>query len=315
MLSPVNNQTKITEILLLGFQNLHGLKILLFILFLLIYITSLTGNLLIITLVSTQTQLHTPMYLFICLLSLFETMSTTNIAPNMLAVQVEEGRKMPFSSCLSQFYIFSALTNAECFLLTVMSYDRYLAICNPLRYTSIMNITFCLHLMIWPCFLGFMITLVILLSVLGTLQFCGPNTINHFFCDLAPLLGISCSDTFLVEMLALIFSVPVIIFPFIFITVTYVLIAFTIIGISSPTGRKKAFSTCSSHLSVVCTYYGTLISVYLVPSKGHSLKVNRVVSLLYIVGTPLLNPIVYSMRNQEIRAAFYRLFFKRQQMY
>ncbi|OCT90843.1 olfactory receptor 11L1 [Xenopus laevis] len=298
----INNQTEITNILLLGFQNLHNLRSLLFIAILIIYIISITGNIVIISLISTHRQLHTPMYTFLGLLSSSEIISTTNIVPNMLVVIAADGSMLPFTACLSQFYIFSALTNTECFLLTVMSYDRYLAICHPLRYNSIMNFKLCLHLIIWSWVLGFIITLIILVNLVSTVKFCGPNTMNHFFCDLAPILNLSCSDTFIVEIQALLFSVPVIIMPFIFIIATYIFIAFTIMRITSTTGRKKTFSTCSSHLSTVCTYYGTLISVYLVPSKENSPNV-KVVSLLYVIVTPLLNPIVYSFRNQDIRTA------------
>ncbi|KAM4749312.1 olfactory receptor 11L1-like [Rhinophrynus dorsalis] len=298
----INNQTRVTEILLLGFQGPHGQKVMLFLLFLVIYISTLTGNIVIIILVSTQRQLHTPMYFFLSILSFSEVMSTTNIVPNMLYVIMANGGTLSFTACMAQFYCFSALTNAECFLLTVMSYDRYLAICNPLRYTSIMDFKLRLHLVIWSWFSGFVITLIII-NVVCKLEFCGPNVINHFFCDLAPILELSCSDTFMVEVQAFLFSVPVILFPFIFITVTYVYISFNIMRIPSSTVRKKAFSTCSSHLSVVCMYYGTLISVYLVPSKGHSPVLNKVLSVLYIIVTPMFNPVIYSLRNQEIRAA------------
>ncbi|MEE6505911.1 hypothetical protein FKM82_007377 [Ascaphus truei] len=305
----VDNETRVMEFLLLGFQNLHSLKILLFILFLFIYITSLIGNLVIITLVSTQHHLHTPMFFFLCHLSSSEILSTTNIVPEMLYVILAEGGTLSFTACMAQFYIFSALTNTECFLLAVMSYDRYLAICYPLRYTSIMDTRLRLHLVMWSWLSGFIITLS-LVTLVSKLQFCGPNVINHFFCDLAPILELSCSDTSVVEIQALLCSIPVILFPFVFIAVTYICITITILGISSTTNRQKAFSTCSSHLAAVCTYYGTLITVYLVPSSGHSFNVNKVLSLLYIVGTPLVNPIIYSLRNQEIKAALGRCLFK-----
>ncbi|XP_075433901.1 olfactory receptor 11L1-like [Ascaphus truei] len=305
----VNNQTRVMEFLLLGFQNLHNLKILLFILFLVIYVTSLTGNVVIITLVSTQHRLHSPMFFFLGHLSSTEILSTTNIIPQMLYVILAEGGTLSFTACMSQFYIFSALTNAECFLLAVMSYDRFLAICDPLHYTSIMDLRLRLHLVFWSWLSGLMITLIIVILV-SKLQFCGPNVINHFFCDLAPILELSCSDTSMVEIQAFLFSIPVILFPFVFITVTYIGITITILRISTTTSRQKAFSTCSSHLAVVCTYYGTLITVYLVPSRGLSLNVNKVLSLLYIVVTPLLNPIIYSLRNQEIKATLGKYLYK-----
>ncbi|KAG8573905.1 hypothetical protein GDO81_008928, partial [Engystomops pustulosus] len=301
------NQTRISEIQLLGFHNIHNLKNVLFFLFLSIYIGTLIGNLLIISIVTIDRCLHTPMYFFISLLSSFEILSSTNIVPKMLSVIIREGDTISFTACMTQFYIFSASTNSECFLLTVMSYDRYLAICNPLRYISIMDLRLQLNLAFWPWLIGFLITLIITVLVYK-LQFCGPNVIDHFFCDLSPILDLSCSDTTMVKVQAVLFSVPVIVLPFIFIVVTYILISFAIIKISTGIGRKKAFSTCSSHLVLVCTYYGTLISVYLFPLKDNSKNVSKVVSLLYIIVAPLLNPIIYSLRNHDIIAALHKYF-------
>ncbi|XP_077329783.1 olfactory receptor 11L1-like [Lithobates pipiens] len=294
-----HNQTRIAEILLQGFQNTYHLKVLLFIIFLLIYTVTITGNCVIVVLVSVNSRLHTPMYFFLSLLSSSEVISTTNIVPKMLSVIMKNGDSMSFSACLTQFYIFSASTNSECFLLTVMSFDRYLAICNPLRYISIMDFKLQFNLALWPLLTGILVTLLITILVYN-LQFCGPNVIDHFFCDLSPILQLSCSDTTTVKAQAFIFSVPVIVLPFIFIVVTYVFISLAILRISSHNMRQKAFSTCSSHLAVVCMYYGTLISVYLFPSTGHSPSVSKVLSLLYVIVTPLFNPIIYSLRNREI---------------
>ncbi|XP_077118621.1 putative olfactory receptor 1F12P [Ranitomeya variabilis] len=302
-----SDQTRISEILLLGFHSIQNLKTFLFSLFLLIYIGILIGNLLIISLVTTDHHLRTPMYFFLTILSSFEIFSTTNIVPKMLSVIIKDGDTISFAGCLIQFYIFSASTNSECFLLTVMSYDRYLAICNPLRYISIMDLRLQLHLVFWPWLIGYLITLIITILVYK-LDFCGPNVINHFFCDLSPILELSCSDTSMVEFQAVLFSVPVILFPFIFIVVTYILISFSIIRITSSMGRKKAFSTCSAHLVLVCTYYGTLISVYLFPINNGSTDISKVVSLLYIIVTPLLNPIIYTLRNHDILDTLRRYF-------
>lgn len=296
------NQTRIAEVLLLGFQNTHHLKVLLFVIFLLIYTVTITGNFLIVVLVSVNSRLHTPMYFFLSLLSSSEVISTTNIVPKMLSVIMKDGGSMSFSACLTQFYIFSASTNSECFLLTVMSFDRYLAICNPLRYISIMDFKLQFNLALWPWLTGLLVTLLITILVYN-LQFCGPNVIDHFFCDLSPILQLSCSDTTTVKAQAFIFSVPVIVLPFIFIVATYVFISFAILRIASHNMRQKAFSTCSSHLAVVCMYYGTLISVYLFPSTGHSPSVSKVLSLLYVIVTPLFNPIIYSLRNRDILVA------------
>ncbi|KAM8972628.1 olfactory receptor 226-like [Pelodytes ibericus] len=183
-----------------------------------------------------------------------------------------------------------------------MSYDRYLAICNPLHYASIMDQRLCLLLVACVWFSSFLVTLFLVYLVCH-LEFCGPHTIDHYFCDLAPILELSCSDPTVVELADFILAIPFALVPFFFILFTYVSISITIFGISSAIGKAKSFSTCSSHLIVVITYYGTLISVYMAPSKGKSFNINKVLSLLYTAGTPFFNPIIYSLRNQEIRKA------------
>ncbi|KAM8960702.1 olfactory receptor 6C3-like [Pelodytes ibericus] len=183
-----------------------------------------------------------------------------------------------------------------------MSYDRYLAICNPLRYTALMNFKLCAQLVLWAWLAGFIISMITLV-LLCEADYCGPNVIDSFFCDLTPLIRLSCSDTFLVEIESFLFAAIVTLFPFVFIIGTYIIIIYTIVQIPTATGRKKAFSTCSSHLVVVSTYYGTLITMYVVPSQEQIFNMSKALSLLYTVVTPLLNPIVYSLRNQEIQAA------------
>ncbi|XP_075433426.1 olfactory receptor 11L1-like [Ascaphus truei] len=297
------NQMNFTEFLLLGFEKRHNLNIILFFIFLHVYIMTLSGNILIIALVSSSHHLSSPMYFFLKHLSLCDILLTTNIAPNMLQVILKDGSTISFTSCITQLYFFAVSETAECLLLTVMSYDRYLAICNPLYYTSIMDLKLRLHLVVWSWFISFMISLITVILI-DTLQFCNSNVIDHFFCDLAPILELSCSDSSFVESTVFVLSTPVILLPFVFITATYIYIILAILRIHSSTGRQKAFSTCSSHLTLVSIFYGTLISLYMTPSRGHSLKVNKALSLLYTVVTPLLNPIIYSLRNQEIRSAF-----------
>ncbi|XP_075433912.1 olfactory receptor 11A1-like [Ascaphus truei] len=242
------------------------------------------------------------MYFFLCNLSLSDILLITNIVPQMLQVILEEGATISFTSCITQLYINGVSASAECFLLTVMSYDRYLAICNPLHYSSIMGASLCYTLVTLCWMLGFMLILIAA-WLICELQFCGPNVIDHFYCELGPLLELSCSDTSIVEIAMFVETLPIIIFPFVFVLLTYVYILLTILKIPSTTGKQKAFSTCSSHLAVVCTYYGTLIAKYMVPSRGHLQNLNKVLSLLYTVVTPLFNPIIYSLRNKEIRAA------------
>ncbi|KAM4701969.1 olfactory receptor 1E16-like [Discoglossus pictus] len=190
-----------------------------------------------------------------------------------------------------------------------MSYDRYLAICNPLRYNSIMIFRFCLHVVFLTWLYSFLSALVVI-AQLSTVQFCGSNVIDHYYCDLIPVLKCSCSDTSLLEMQIFIFSFPAATLPFLFIILTYVRIVTSILRIPSATGKHKAFSTCSSHLTVVCTYYLTLITIYVIPSKRNNLNANMALSLIYTVLTPLFNPIIYSLRNKEIRTVLQSWIFK-----
>ncbi|MEE6508997.1 hypothetical protein FKM82_023761 [Ascaphus truei] len=302
----VENQTRVTEFLLLGFKDLQSLRIPVFCLFLGIYIMTLTGNLLIIVLVSTSYKLHSPMYFFLSHLSVTDIIITATIVPNILHGILEGGATIYFNGCITQFFFFAVSLTTESFLLTVMSYDRYLAICHPLRYTSIMDTRLQYHLVFWSWFFGFTIALFIA-TQLGMLQFCGPNVIDHVFCDFDPLLELSCIDPSILKLEDLVFTVPIIILSFFFIIATYVCIFLTILRIPSTSGRQKAFSTCSSHLTVVFSFYGTLIIIYQVPSRGHSVNFKKLLSLLYIVVTPFFNPIIYSLRSQEIRAAFRKL--------
>ncbi|KAM4749351.1 olfactory receptor 11L1-like [Rhinophrynus dorsalis] len=300
---PRQNQSTITEIYLLGFQGLHGWRILLFLAILVIYAVTITGNLLIIVLISATRHLQSPMYFFLSHLSMSDILLTSTISPNMLDVILKEGAIICFVGCFSQIFMLSVSSITECLLLTVMSYDRYLAICKPLHYATIMNFTFCRHLVMCSWMLGVFTTLIVII-LLNRLHFCGPNIIDHFFCDFAPFLQLSCSDTRIVQILSVLLAGLETIIQSVFIISTYCAIFFTILRMSSSTGRQKAFSTCSSHLAVVCTYYGTLMAIYVVPSGGHLFNMNKILSVLYAVVTPLLNPIIYSLKNQEIRKAF-----------
>ncbi|XP_044138892.1 olfactory receptor 11L1-like [Bufo gargarizans] len=294
------NHTTVSEIFLLGFKNIHKFKILIFILLLVVYCVTICGNLLIITLVSYSRTLHSPMYFFISQLSMFDILLSTDIVPNTLASIIAEGLVMSFSGCITQFYIFGCSESLECFILAAMAYDRYLAICNPLRYTTIMNFSLFLKMILISWILGAALILVTTLSIFG-LEFCGPNVIDHFFCDFASIIQLSCSETSTVEMEVFYMSVFVMILPFFMTVTSYGCIVNTILNLSSNLQRSKAFSTCSSHLIIVCIFYGTLISIYIIPTKGVSLTINKVASLLYTVITPMLNPIIYSLRNKDIK--------------
>ncbi|XP_075061768.1 olfactory receptor 1468-like [Mixophyes fleayi] len=296
------NITIITMIHLLGFQSPQSITYYLFFLFFIVYCMTICGNLLIITLVSYSKNLHSPMYIFLTQLAVSDILLATDILPNMLHVVLVKVNRMSFVHCIAQFYFFCVSETLECLLLTVMSYDRYLAICKPLHYSSIMNTHICLKMVIVTWILSASVVLIHTLTI-TTLQFCGPNIIDHFFCDLAPLLELSCSDTTLVQLEFNLLGSLFVEIPFLIVIISYVYIIVTILQIPSVTGRKKAFSTCSSHLAVVSMYYGSLVCVYLVPTRRQAWNISKVLSLLYTVVTPLMNPIIYSLRNKELKKA------------
>ncbi|XP_023966681.2 olfactory receptor 11A1-like [Chrysemys picta bellii] len=246
------------------------------------------------------------MYFFLGNLSFLEIWYATNLVPRLLFGMVTKDNIVSFAGCMMQFYLFGALAVAECLLLTVMSYDRYLAICKPLHYMTLMDGKVCTQLSAGSWASGFIGT-SITVCLLSNLNFNGPNEIDHFFCDITTLIKVSCSDTYLVEIMVFSFSSAVSLIPFLLILTSYICILRAILRIPSDTGRQKAFSTCSSHLIIVSTFYGTLIAMYVVPSADHPLVLNKVISLLYTVVTPMLNPIVYSLKNKEVHEALKKL--------
>ncbi|XP_063302639.1 olfactory receptor 11L1-like [Pelobates fuscus] len=263
---------------------------------------TLTGNLLIIILVSVTRYLRSPMYFFLSQLSFCDIILTTAIVPNLLLVTLKNGSHITVSECIAQLNFFSFSSTAECHLLTMMSYDRYVAICKPLYYVIIMNSQFCVGLAMLSWALGFIVTLIVTILI-SHLHFCNSNNIDHFFCDYIPFFEVSCSDTTFVKTVAFLLSTAETVTETVFIISTYVCIFLTIHRITSTTGKQKAFSTCSSHLAVVCMYYGTLIAIYVFPSGEYSFNVNKILSLMYTVVTPLFNPIIYSLRNRDIKTA------------
>ncbi|XP_075200113.1 olfactory receptor 11L1-like [Anomaloglossus baeobatrachus] len=298
----VTNLTDVTEFILLGFQGTVQLRVSVFTLLLLVYWVTVCGNLLIISLVSSSKNLHTPMYFFISQLSISDILLSSDIAPNTFYILLNNGGSITFLGCMSQFFIYCVTELFECLLLAVMSYDRYVAICNPLRYTSIMTIVQCKRLAITFWFFSLFTSFIDTLAA-SRLKFCGMNIIDYFFCDLVPLQEISCSDTFPLKLQICLLSFPFLGIPSIIIVVCYMKIIHAILRISSNISRQKAFSTCSSHLTVVSIFYLSLFCVYIFPTSGQTAEINKITSLLYTVFTPLINPIIYSFRNKDIKKA------------
>ncbi|OCT90823.1 hypothetical protein XELAEV_18019440mg [Xenopus laevis] len=298
----MNNHSMVSEIFLLGFQHLNNFKILIFSLILLIHILTIYENALVIVLVTISQNLHSPMFFFLQQLSLSDLLQSMLIVPILLKTVINEGAKIPLIGCIAQLYIFAVTEGLQCLLLTVMSYDRYLAICNPLCYSSIMNHRFCVKLIVMSWLLALSLISVTVITA-ATQEFCNQNTINHFFCDYFPLLELSCSDTSLVQILAIALSLTMLLIPFMVITGSYICIAHEILKITSNIGRQKAFSTCSSHLAVVSIFYGSLFVTYVVPTRNQSQTIGKILSLLYTVVTPFINPMIYSLRSTDMKKA------------
>ncbi|XP_006909559.1 olfactory receptor 10T2 [Pteropus alecto] len=296
------NQSVITEFILIGFSNLEGLQIFLFFIFLLVYLTTLMANATIMTVICLHQALHTPMYFFLFVLSCSETCYTLVIVPKMLTNLLFTSPTISFSGCATQLYFFVGLACTNCFLIAVMGYDRYVAICNPLNYTLIVNRATCLQLVLASSFCGFLISVVVNILVFSV-PFCASNRINHFFCDIFPVIKLGCTDTSLKEMVIFSLSILVLLVPFVFILISYIFIVSTILKISSVEGQCKAFTTCASHLTVVIVHYGCASFIYLRPTSLYSSDKDHLVAVTYTVITPLLNPLVYTLRNKEVKMA------------
>ncbi|KAM6451801.1 olfactory receptor 10A4-like [Liasis olivaceus] len=298
-----DNQSCLTEFVLLGFADLQTMRELLFCLVLTFYFMALMGNSLIFLLTMLNSTLHTPMYFFLWNLSILEIGYTSNISPKMLLNLLSENRTISFWGCGCQmcFSILFGLT--ECCLFSVMAYDHYVAICKPLQYPYIMNYRECAKLAAVSWAIGVFVSLGQSISVL-TLPFCGSNRISHFFCDIKHVLRLASTNTYKHEAAVPTVAVVVILIPFLLILFSYIVIISTILRMPLAKNRSKTFSTCSSHLTVVFLSYGPAIITYIRPNSAHSMDSNRFPALLYSVVTPSLNPIIYSLRNAEIKAAF-----------
>ncbi|NXJ69578.1 O1020 protein, partial [Rostratula benghalensis] len=296
------NGTSSVDFVLLGIRDVPMHQNLLFLFLLMIYSITMVGNILLVVLVVADKQLHTPMYFFLANLSSLETCYSSTILPRLMVNFLVGDSTISAHGCMAQFYFFASFVTTECYLLAIMSCDRYLAICQPLLYASLMTWKVSLHLAAASWLLGSLLLVVVTVS-LSQMQFCGPKAIDHFFCDFTPLLELACSDTRAVTMVSFIIGILDIVFPFLFILASYVCIIAAILRIPSRTGRQKAFSTCSSHLTLVTVFYGTLFIVYTLPRRASLRQLNKAFSFFYTILTPLVNPLIYSLRNREVGEA------------
>ncbi|KAM9325014.1 olfactory receptor 6C4-like [Gastrophryne carolinensis] len=306
----MENKSWTNEFLLLGFTNERDLSIILFTFFLLTYIFTLLGNLTIILLTRLDASLRTPMYFFLNGFSVLEIGYTTVTVPRMLSDLLSGNTAISLSSCITQMYFFFLFGTTEFFILALMGFDRFLAICRPLHYNKIMDKQFCYQLLFGSWISGCMVPTVPTI-ILSKKPFCGSRTINHFFCDVGPLVKLSSSDTFFLDTFVLIISAVVVLGSLILVLVSYIFIITTILRIATSSGRSKAFSTCTSHFSVVTIFFGTVIFMYVRPSSEDNHEMDKAVAIFYCVITPALNPLIYSLRNKEVKKALVKVFQKR----
>ncbi|XP_075413910.1 olfactory receptor 2A7-like [Tenrec ecaudatus] len=301
-----DNVTSITEFILLGFPLSSRVRLLLFGLFSLFYTFTLLGNGAILGLISLDPRLHTPMYFFLSQLAIVDMSYACNTVPMMLVNLLSPNTSISFSGCLTQTFLFLTFAITECLLLVVMSYDRYVAICHPLRYSAIMSWRLCITLAVTSWITGVLLSLIHLVLLLP-LPFCGPQKINHFLCEIMAVLKLACADTRLNEILVLAGAVSVLVGPFSSIVISYIHILSAILRIQSRQGRQKAFSTCSSHLCVVGLFYGTAIIMYVGPRDVNSKDQKKYLLLFHSLFNPMLNPLIYSLRNKDVQNALQRL--------
>ncbi|XP_046493767.1 olfactory receptor 6 [Equus quagga] len=296
------NITHISELILVGFPTSPWLQVLLFLLFLITYLFVLLENLVIILTVWVTGSLHKPMYYFLGTMSFLETWYISVTVPKMLTGFLLRPNTISFLGCMTQLYFFISLACTECVLLAAMAYDRYVAICLPLRYPVIMTTGFCVQLTISSWVSGFTISMAKVYFI-SQVAFCGNNILNHFFCDVSPILKLACTDFSMAELVDFALAIIILVFPLSATVLSYVFIVSTILHIPSATGQWKAFSTCASHLTVVVIFYTAVIFMYVRPRAITSFNSNKLISVIYAVFTPMLNPIIYCLRNKDVKDA------------
>ncbi|XP_075399431.1 putative olfactory receptor 2W6 isoform X1 [Tenrec ecaudatus] len=296
------NESYLQAFILVGFSDRPGLEIILFALILVFYILTLVGNTAIILLSIVDARLHTPMYFFLGNLSFLDLCFTTSIVPQLLWNLWGPEKTITYHGCVAQLYIYMILGSTECVLLAVMSYDRYVAVCRPLHYTVVMHPRLCLQLVTvaWLC--GFLNSFVMCPQTMQ-LSRCGRRRVDHFLCEMPALIAMACEDTMLVEAFAFALGVALLLLPLSLILISYGMIAAAVLRIKSAAGRKKAFNTCSSHLTVVSLFYGTIIYMYLQPANSYSQDQGKFLTLFYTIVTPSINPLIYTLRNKDVKGA------------
>ncbi|XP_053416194.1 olfactory receptor 5B12 [Nycticebus coucang] len=299
----MENNTQVTKFILVGLTDDPELQIPLFIIFFFIYLIMLFGNLGIIGLILLDSRLHTPMYFFLSNLSLADFGYSSAVTPKLMVGFLTGDKVMSYNACITQFFFFVAFITVESFLLASMAYDRYAAVCKPLHYTTTMTTGVCACLTI-GCYVCGFLNASIHTGNTFRLSFCKSNVVDHFFCDAPPLLALSCSDSYISEMVIFFVVGFNVFFSILVIVISYLFIFITILKMQSSEGRQKAFSTCASHLTAVSIFYGTGIFMYLQPSSSHSMGTDKMASMFYAVVIPMLNPLVYSMRNKDVKSAF-----------
>ncbi|XP_004675324.1 PREDICTED: olfactory receptor 5K1-like, partial [Condylura cristata] len=294
-----DNYSLTTEFILIGFTDHPELKTLLFLLFFVIYVITMVGNLGLVVLIFMERRLHTPMYIFLGNLALMDSCCSCAITPKMLENFFSKDRMISLYECMAQFYFLCLAETADCFLLAAMAYDRYVAICSPLQYHTMMSKKLCVQ-MTTGAYIAGNIHSIIHVAFLFRLTFCRSNQINHFFCDVLPLYRLSCTDPYINELMIFIFSGSVQVFSITIVILSYLFILFTIFKMKSKEGRGKALSTCASHFLSVSIFYGSLLSMYIRPSSVEKGENDIPIAIFYTLVIPLLNPFIYSLRNKEV---------------
>ncbi|XP_011382361.1 olfactory receptor 5M8-like [Pteropus medius] len=304
------NFTSVTEFILLGLTRRLELQILLFFLFLAIYVATLVGNVGMIVLIQVNARLHTPMYFFLSHLSFVDLCFSSNVTPKMLEIFLSKKKTISYPACLVQCYLFIALVHVEIYILAVMAFDRYMAICNPLLYGSKMSRSVCTSLITVPYVYG---ALTGLMETMWTynLAFCGPNEINHFYCADPPLIKLACSDTYNKELSMFVVAGFNFTYSLLIILISYIYVFPAILKIRSTEGRRKAFSTCGSHLTAVTIFYAALFFMYLRPPSEESVEQGKMLAVFYTTVIPMLNPMIYSLRNKDVKEALIKELIRR----